>query len=340
MAPRVTFSEENKAATTNYDYPKLKLKVGERARILILEDPVMEYVHDLRKPQIINGEPQFETKKDKSGKEYRANVMDFVSRPICLGDATILGEKGSDPANCPACKLAQTNPDMAKPPKRRFAMHVIRYRTKGGSTDLAQPYSVETLVWSFTDQVFNKIADAKQEWKDLRKHDLLLGPCQAPEHFQKFDISVASSAAWLESEERKQLTAITFKENQIPDLTIAAGSVKQKTWVEQDVADIKEMWAQVAGASQADTTSLDEGLEGLLDSPAKSASAKASIAKDEEGWTTPEAAASDPMMDLDVSLPATSASADVPDLDAPASSPEPTPADAGVDNFEDLLADL
>ena len=88
---RVGFKAENKVATTNYDYPKLKLKVGERARIMVgLEDPIVEYVHTLRKPQIVNGVPQMTTEKTRAGQEYQTNVMDFVSRPLCLGDKTIL----------------------------------------------------------------------------------------------------------------------------------------------------------------------------------------------------------------------------------------------------------
>lgn len=277
---RVGFKAENKVATTNYDYPKLKLKVGERARIMVgLEDPIVEYVHTLRKPQIINGVPQMETVKSRSGAESQANVMDFVSRPLCIGDKTILDDKGSDPKNCPMCKLAQEHPDYTKPPQRRYAMHVIRYRTKGGTTEVATPFSVETLVWAFTDTVFNKIVDAAEEFGDLRKHDLLLGPCQAPEHFQKFDISPAAKAAWLESAERKQLTVQTFKENQIPDLTIAAGSAKQKQWIEEDIQSIKDAWAEVSGASADVDVDLDTDLGSLLDGDT-----------DAEGWSTPAAA--------------------------------------------------
>lgn len=264
--PRVEFKAENKVATTNYDYPKLKLKSGERARIIVgLEDPIVEYVHTLRKPQVINGVPQMFKAERKDGTTYDDYKMDFISRPICLGDATILADKGVDPKNCPMCKLAQEHGDYTSPPQRRYAMHVIRYRTKGGTTDIQTPFSVEVLVWSYTDKTFNKIVDFKEEWGDLRKHDLLLGPC-TNETFQQFDITVAAKAAWLEDAERKQLTAQTFKENQIPDLTIAAGSVKQKQWVEQDIQTILEAWGQVLGSdiAEGDLTGLDDDLNGLL----------------------------------------------------------------------------
>ncbi len=351
---RVGFKAENKVASTNYDYPKLKLKVGERARIMIgLEDPIVEFVHTLRKPQIINGVAQMETVKDRAGKERQANVMDFISRPICLGDATILADKGSDPKNCPMCKLAQEHPDMTAPPQRRYAVHVIRYRTKGGTTDLATPFSVETLVWAFTDTVFNKIVDAAEEWGDLRKHDLLLGPCQAPEHFQKFDISVAAKAAWLESPERKQLTAQTFKDNQIPDLTIAAGSVKQKQWVEEDVQSILEAWAEVNGAEADDEVDLDTDLADLLDSDEKDADGWAKAEPEESGEDSDDAEVDDLLADLDISNDSDDEPEEEPEPVKPAArtrkpaakpAPEPEPeaeADSDdIESFEDLLADL
>ena len=265
--PRVTFEEENRVAVTNYDYPKLKLKNGERARILVgLENPVMEFVHTLRKPQIINGVPQMETKERKDKSTYEDYKTDFITKAICLGDAEILKTVGADPKNCPMCKLAKDFPDYAQEPQRRYAMHVIRYRTKAGTTTLQTPYSVEVLVWGFADKVFNKLIDAKKEWTDLRKHDLLLGPCSS-ENFQQFDIAVAANAEWLGDKERQTMTALSFRENQIPDLTIACGSPKQLQWVQQDIAAVMEAWNQVKGvaAQAASTEGLEDDLNGLLD---------------------------------------------------------------------------
>lgn len=337
--PRVEFKSENKVATTNYDYPKLKLKSGERARILVgLEDPIVEYVHTLRKPQIVNGQPQMFKAERKDGSTYDDYKMDFISRPICLGDATILADKGSDPKNCPMCKLAQEHPDYTMPPQRRYAMHVIRYRTKGGSADLVTPFSVETVVWSFTDKTFNKIVDFREEWGDLRKHDLLLGPC-TNETFQQFDITVAAKAAWLEDPERKALTAQTFKENQIPDLTIAAGSVKQKQWVDQDIEAILEAWGTVLGSSPSadDDADLDADLSSLMDKDTFDEPAAKSAPEAEE----PE---EDLLASIDLD--------DEPEEKAPAKKAPAKKAAAKAepeveaeesddpDNFDDLLADL
>ncbi len=349
--PRVEFKPENRVATTNYDYPKLKLKSGERARIIVgLEDPVVEYVHTLRKPQIINGVPQKFLAERKDGTTYEDYKMDFVSRPICLGDATILADKGVDPKNCPMCRLAQEHGDYTSPPQRRYAMHVVRYRTKAGTTDVQTPFSVETLVWSFTDKTFNKLVDFKEEWGDLRQHDLLLGPC-TNEVFQQFDITVAAKGAWLEDPERKKLTAQTFKENQIPDLTVAVGSAKQKQWIEQDIHLIVDAWGQVLGAEPAgnDITGLDEDLNGLI--------GKWADETPEEKPTTGTEPSEDNVEDLLSSLskpeddsPAVDQVADEKPEEpivqkgaakkpSPQVEKEATPAES-VDNFDDLLADL
>ena len=276
--PRIEFKEENKKATVSYDYPKLWLKQNERARILTgLEPPMYEYVHTLRRPELLNGVPIMETKERKDGTTYQVHKMKFVTKALCLGDPSTLETSGSDPKHCPMCKLVKDHPDYAQPPQRRYAMHVIRYRTKAGSFDVANPFSVDLLVWGFTDKTFNKLTDFKEQWNaPLTQHDLLLGPCEG-ETFQKFDIAIAPNAAWQESDERKKLVTDTFKENQIPDLTVAIGSPKQRTWVDQDIQTVMEAWDEVARVSSTNNgpgAGLEEGLGSLFESvsrPAQSA---------------------------------------------------------------------
>jgi hypothetical protein len=330
---RVTFSTENKKATTNYDYPKLKLKSGEKARILILEDPVVEYVHTLRKPQIVNGKPIMETKKRKDDTEYQDYKMDFVSRPICLGDEGILDDKGSDEKNCPMCALAKSDPDMTSAPQRRYAMHVVKYKTKPGSTDVQTPFGVDVVVWSFTDRIFGAIVDFKNDWDDLRKHDLVLGPC-TNETFQQFDMNVQPKAAWLQSDADRLLTAESFKNNQIDDLAIACGSKKERKWIDEDIAKIREAWTVVSGApaeaanDAAISASLDKDLNSLLDEPAKT-EAPAAAASSTDDLLSDLGASPD-------SFPETAEKGS----DEKAAEPE-TPAPAtSSDALDDLLADL
>lgn len=340
--PRVEFAAANKVARTNFDYPKLKLENGERARIILLEDPIQEYVHTLRKPQIINGKPQMETKTRKNGEEYQDYKTDFVGRPLCLGDYSTLQDKGSDAKNCPMCAQAAKDESIVQAPQRRYAMHVVRYKTKQGSFEPITPFSVETVVWAFTDMVFNLIVDFKTEWDDLRKHDLMLGPCTNA-MFQKFEINVGAKAAWLEDDKRKALTIETFKENQIEDLTVACGSKKDRKWIDEDLTKIREAWAQVNGAeadasAAGDSSSLDADLSSLLDDPAPATQ----TAKKEEK-------AEEPVSDdsLDDLLGDSTPSAPAEEKPAPAEEKAEAPAkaekkdeSADVANFDDLLADL
>ncbi len=360
--PRVTFEPENKAATVNFDFPKLKLKKGEKARVLVgLEDPLVEYVHTLRKPVIVNGVPKMVTRERKNGDTFQTNQLDFISRPICLGDGSVLQADGSDPKNCPMCKLAKEYPDYTTAPQRRYAMHVIRYRTKAGSEQVAIPFSVEVLVWSFTDQIFNKLVDLKTEWGDLRKHDLILGPC-SDETFQKFDISPSQKAEWLADEDRKKLTVLTFRENQIPDLTIATGSAKQRSWVDQDIQQIMEAWAQVNGAEDTSSTGLDTDLADLLGGSDDSELGDADLsgldsaeeAADNDEGETAESSELDDLFAGDLAVEEHDPDSDGVVADLP--DPEPAPAPAtkkpaakaaapkaapeAVDNFDDLLANL
>lgn len=329
-----------------------------------LESPLVEFVHTLRKPQIINGVPQTYKAERKNGDTYDAYKMDFISRPICLGDQTALEEKGSDPKNCPMCKLAKDDPDANKEPQRRYAMHVIRYRTKAGTTDPATPFSVDLVVWSFTDKVFNRIADFKGEWGDLRKHDILAGPCTV-EDFQQFELAVANKAAWLEDETRKKLVAETFRENQIPDLRIAVGADKQRQWIEQDIETIKEAWAQVRGHEESETTKDESGLDADLNDLLNGTSVTEDIVPDlTEGIddidpVTGEVLNEAPELpaetsdDLLAGLDDLNVEAPEPKEEAPAKAPAKTAAKApakapakaaaaepSVENFDDLLNGL
>lgn len=364
--PVIDFNPTNKKASNTYDYPKLKLKVGEFARIVLLQKaPTVEYVHTLRAPKIVNGKAVMETAKTKKGEEYQTHTMDFLSNPLCLGDFSILEDKGSDPKNCPMCQLAKDFPDYTQPAKRRFAMHVVRYKTKTGGRELAKPYSVEVLVWGFTDVRFNQIVEAQEEHGDLRQKDLILGPCEAPEMFQKFDMNVGAKAEWLADDSRKALTLETFKENQIPDLSIACGSKKERRWVEQDIESIMDRWASLQESLEEDnpnaSAELDADLNNLLggtdDTPYPEIPAASSVAAgDLDLDDLLSSGASDSNDDLDSLLGESDTPAvldDEPEAEAEVSAPAPKAKAAAkvaapkaaevvldVDDIDSLLADL
>jgi hypothetical protein len=269
---KMSFTAENKKVTMA-DYPKLKLGVNERARILCIEEPIVAYVHNLRAPIVVNGQAKMTTAKRNNGEEYETYAFDFIGRPLCLGDEGVIEDKGIDPKNCPACALASES-DMAKPPERRFAMHVIRYsiRQGGDIPTVATPFSVQLLAWSYPDSVFNKIVDIATEWGDLKQHDLLLGPCKPPVEFQKFDIGVAAKAAWMEPDQdgvdRKTLVVTTFRENKADDLGSFCGRKVDSRFMAEDVDKIRARWRVVNGQPAADGTesvgALTAGLDELL----------------------------------------------------------------------------
>lgn len=258
---KISFSKTNKIQKTNYDYPKFKLKQGETARIAVLEEPEVRYVHTLQEPVLLNGVPQTETKNRRDGSAYEEYKKKFKSRPLCLGDEAVLAERGSDPKHCPMCAAAQENSDITSAPVRRYAMHVVKYKMKNGSTNtLAEPYSVDIEVWSFTDRMLNILIDHQEEWAEdggLKQHDLILGPCEN-ETFQKFDVRVAPKALWLEDKEKKTYTVTALKGNRIEDISIACGSNKERQWIDRDLSDIQDAWKSIYNYQKLNSDTIDD----------------------------------------------------------------------------------
>lgn len=293
--PQLSFTPENRIGTPN-DFPKLKLKVGERKRIVCVEDPTFAYVHTLRAPKIVDGAAIKEEKKRKDGTTYVDYVMDFIGQPICLGDAGILADKGSDPGNCPACAKAAESSE-APAPTRRFAMPVIVYRTRPGGFEVASPFSVDLLVWGFTEGRFSKLVEIAGIVGSLREHDLLLGPCESPEAFQKFDIAYAMSAAYLEDDQRKGLVSETYAQNRPENLEAACGRKISKAFMIDDLRKIADRWQIANGtahtgardAAQSDAAALSAGLAGLNAQPATPVDFSTLLG------TTPEAPVAEPV---------------------------------------------
>lgn len=235
--PRVGFTPDNKQGSP-YDYPKLSLERGERARIVVMDtDPWFEYVHTLRMPSLDPNGKVKTIKVQKYGKEVDEIDYEFVGRHICIGDPSTITEKGADAKTCPVCR-ASTETDAVKAPERRFAAHIIQYATKPGSFEVANPFQVSLKAWAFGNKVFDTITDYREESGDLKVHDLLLGPCESAQ-FQKFSIQITTKQAeWLGNEERKALTATTFKENQCKDLSALIARKLGRDLIEEDLEKV------------------------------------------------------------------------------------------------------
>lgn len=275
--PRLTVSSDNRSKTSD-QFPKLKLEQGERAKIVIWEDPLVEYVHTLRKPVIAGGRAVMVDYETRSGDTKKVNKMDFVGRPICLGDFETIQDRGSDPKNCPICKAADEEENTARPPERRFAMHVLRYSLQQNSFRLAVPFVMQSVVWAFGDSLFDRLCDWNDKWGNLQDHDLDLGPCTVPQ-FQKFDIEISPEAEWKKDQKRIDFANETFAANQAADLSVFCGRKTEARWLKDDLEKIRSAWRIASGEVPAETATahkeaLSAGIADLLDSPASSESSE------------------------------------------------------------------
>lgn len=237
-------------------FPKLKLAKDEKARIVLIEsNPTYEFAHNLQAPKLspTSGKPLLETRKRKdrdTGEmvEYQDYAMEWIGTPICLGDPDVLMEKGVDPDNCPACAESVSS-EHVYGPNRRFAVHILQYGTKPGSTIIAEPFSVQTKVWTLNEGRYAKLTQLYQEagdgtMVDPRTVDLCLGPCESP-MYQNYEIHRGNQCEMLKSEDRQRTAILTYNNNHAEDLSAYCGKRTEKRWVQNDVDKIRERWLMV-----------------------------------------------------------------------------------------------
>lgn len=289
--PKIAISSENKNETFK-KYPRITLEKDERARIVCLEDPDVSYVHNFKKPEMLNGKPTMVKVQGKDGEDKEVNKMEWVATDICLGDFEVLQKKGTDPDNCPGCKESKET-DTILPPQRKFAMHVAQYVLQKGWT-ISEPFNASIKAWVFTDRRFNELVELKELHGDLRKADLALGPCES-KLYQTYKIQVApGSAEYLATDERKRFIIDSFKNNRCEDLVGMLGRTVDASLMREHIDEVKARWRVVRGESAVDLTSsvntrtLDES---LLDLAASSASQPAQAA--EASANVPAASSSD-----------------------------------------------
>ena len=308
---KIDFSSENKVKN-DFDYPKLTLEQIERARVVCIEQqPTVGFVHTLKAPQIINGEPVMQSVRQKDGSYKDEMKMDFIGRHLCFGNPNTLAEKGKDPGNCITCAAANEN-DAVWGAQRTFAMHVIRYKIQPGGFKVQTPFQVELLAWRFSNKVFNSLVDIAEEHGDLRKKDLNLGPC-INKMFQNYDINVGSDAVWLQNPEWTEQVKAIYASNKSEDLMPIIGRKVSREMAQEDIDKVLHKWAVVNGSEAPGSPSAGSGgsmdLDTLLtDTPAQETPAPAPAA--EESAPAPAA-------------PAQTAGLDDLDTPAPAATPEP-----------------
>jgi hypothetical protein len=326
--PFVKFDPEEKQGSP-FDFPKLKLRHGERARINFLqEEPLADYVHVFRAPVIINGKAETEQVEQRDGMVTRMK-MAFIRQVICLGEYDVLKEKGVDSSGqCPACAASVKYSDAVPPPQRRFAANVLRYKCSPGGFAVAEPYQVEVIAWAFPQRTFDRLITLleEQEPKNLRHHDLMLGPCEN-EGFQKFDIQMSAKAEWLLSEERKKLTAEVWHSGQSENLGVFLGQRRSANEISEDVQVVLLRHRQAQGLPTPEVQVGESEVDTLLDEMSSSPPAESEIP------------ASDYPVALSEADPLRRGSDDLLKVEA-AETPEAGNGEDKPVSFEDLLKDI
>lgn len=326
--PQITVSSENRLSTGSRRADNIfKIdQVGDSARVVMFEDPTFAWVHQLRAPRLENGRPVkvMKKRKTRSGGEeqYEDFDMDFVGRPLCLGDLGVLADKGVDPVHCPACKAATEGGEVNKP-ERRFAVNVIRYALKDNNNPalLAQPFRVTCEIWTFPESGFDRLAGLAEEYESLIGRDLVLGPLEQPKQFQRLKgVTVGAKDAWKIDETLKALVQETYASQRLAPDDLedkAIGRRAERRFIEMDLDKIADAWRQVNAAGTGSVPA------SATDAAAQSIGTGASLAAG-----------------LDDLLGATPAPAGQSSLDnLVASSPAPQQQPMTTTDFADLLGD-
>ncbi len=212
MSKTYGFTSDNKGAVdTALDFPRLKLKKGEVARLSIfgiatgddgkrsLEVPAPEggFYFDLNNPMI---------------------EKDYVGSFECLASEAHKIEDELDPEACPHCRIAaagNVSEEIMGKRKRKSILPVVRYKTKARSTELVEPYSVEVIAWRIRLSYFNQLVDENERWADpdganngLLKHDLGI-TCEV-EAWQNYIIAVLPDAAYAADKDLQRLVLETY----------------------------------------------------------------------------------------------------------------------------------
>jgi hypothetical protein len=194
VGDRYALTKENKGAVdAALDFPRLKLKKNEVARVAIIGLTTAD-----GKPKLATPEPEggyfFDLRVPGNDREFRGSFE-------CLAAPEKLDRGELDPSACPHCAVVKRGVSEAVvgPVKRRFVLPIVRYKTKPGSVDVIQPPSIEVVSWRFTDRYFNELVDVEEQWGEsggMLAHDLSL-TCEI-EQYQTYRVAVLPKALWRE----------------------------------------------------------------------------------------------------------------------------------------------
>lgn len=248
----VDFTKNFKSKDTSR-YPKLILAQNENARVCVLENPRLKFVHVLEQPVVdpVTGQHVQETKKNSKGEEYQKDSYSFVGQYVCSGDESVVAEKESDPDNCILCRAITEHAGKFKPAAPKYAVHVIRYRLQAGSSTPAEPFQAELLLWVLSQRKFDKLIDIASEFGDLRKVDLLLTDCKS-KNFQNYDISPTNSCFWQSTQDRINFVKQLVEANKGDDAAVDGAIARpiSPTATQVDIEKVLERYSMLGRPQQ------------------------------------------------------------------------------------------
>lgn len=255
--PRADITDEYRSDAGQSKFPRLKLQLNERARVVVVSSPQTEYVHRLEAPNIVNMAPTYKKIKDKDGNDQYVVEKRFVSAPLCFGDYNTLRERGVDDKNCLACLAARDRPDIFRSPQPKYAANILRYnlRPGGGWNDIASPYGVNALIWVFGGKIMDKLIDIRTmgpAYADIRLVDLLL-ECTDTNYQKPYsngEFLPATPAVWASNDQVRNYTAQYLAANGATeeDLTAAIGKRVKQDWLSDDLSRCIQRWEVVRAA--------------------------------------------------------------------------------------------
>ena len=258
--PRIPMTDENKKQTSE-SYPSLKYKTGEKGRVCFIEtEPNVIYVHEHRMPVVINGEIQKELKKGKNG-DYEKDKTEYAGKYACDGRYEVVAKEGTDPEQCTQCKWAIEHPSMFSLPKRRFGLHVLKYKTIPGTSTVANPFSAELVLYQFTDFKFDALVDLQKEHKDLRVKDLTVNCING--EMNNFDFQIGGSCEWIADDSRKAYVKELLSSNMAEDVDALLARKATKTDLAMTLDKVQGRWSLVGKTGPSASTLGGETFDNL-----------------------------------------------------------------------------
>lgn len=261
--PKINFDPKNvRGSDTNF--PKVALDQDAVWRVVIAEDsPTYEWVHRLEKPKLSAVTGQLEEREvEFRGEKKIVPATIFVGSPMCLGNLDALEDRGVDPDNCPVCAAALSEyADYFSKPERKFAVHVLKYGTKSGGSQVVTPLNLETFVWRMSEKRYGEVVRVIEEFGgDPMQVDLVLGPC-TNKQFQNYKIGGAAKCEIAQSADAQKRAQETFEGNNAGDLSPYCGRRADTKFVEADVREIIALWNKAhSGGSSAPEPDFSESL--------------------------------------------------------------------------------